>query len=156
MILDSNLFCYAKTTMNTNNQTHWIYHPKIRAILSTADVSEEEDGLADLSGLDASGVKALLTLLEQLDPESIKRTHNASPTQRQLLETCITYDGFLGGYIFTRGDDYEASFDGLSFYEIFLPKTAWETASALTWLIEAAEVHDMRLDGTLYLRFWRD
>lgn len=142
--------------MNTNNQTHWIYHPKIRAVLNTADVSEEEDGLADLSGLDASGAKALLTLLEHLDPESLKRTHNASPTQRQLLETCITYDGFLGGYIFTSGDDEEAGFDGLSFDEIFLPKTAWETASALSWLIEADEVHEMRLDGTLYLRFWWD
>jgi hypothetical protein len=155
MILDSNLFCYARTTMNPNNQTHWIHHPKIRAVLNMADVSEEEDGLADLSGLDASGAKALLGLLEQLDPESLSRTHNASPTQRQLLETCVAYDGFLGGYIFTSGND-EAGFDGLSFDEIFLPKTAWETASTLSWLIEADEVHEMRFDGTLYLRFWWD
>ncbi|MGL4612005.1 MAG: hypothetical protein ACRCYY_20395 [Trueperaceae bacterium] len=117
--------------MNTNNQTHWIYHPKIRAILNAADVGEEEDGLAEFSGLDASGAKALLELLEHLDPESLERSHNASPTQRQMLETCATYDGFLGGYIFTRGNDEEFPFDGLSFDEIFLPKTAWETASAL-------------------------
>jgi hypothetical protein len=45
-----------------------------------------------------------------------------------MLETCITYDGFLGGYIVTRDNDDEAGFDGLSFDEIFLPKTAWETA----------------------------
>jgi hypothetical protein len=78
-----------ETIMNSANQAHWIYHPKIRAILNTADVGEEEDGLAEFSGLDASGAKALLGLLEHLDPESLKQTHNASPTQQQLLETCI-------------------------------------------------------------------
>jgi hypothetical protein len=136
-------------------EPHWIHHPKIRAILETADLSDPEDGLAELSGLDAAGAKALLELLEQLDPASLNRKHNFSPTQRQMLETCITHDGFLGGYVFTRGDD-EDGFDGLSFDEIFLPKTAWETASALDWLIEADEVHEMRFDGTLYLRFWWD
>lgn len=142
--------------MNPNNQTHWIYHPKIRAILKTADVSKEEDGLADFSGLDTSGAKTLLGLLEYLDPESLKRTHNASPTQRQMLKTFIAHNGFLGGYIFTSGNDEEAGFDGLSFDEIFLPKTVWETASALSWLIEADEVQEIRLDGTLYLRSWWD
>ena len=63
------LSCHAKTTMKTNNH----YHPKICTIFSTADVSEEEDGLANFSGLDASGAKALLTLLKQLDLESLKR-----------------------------------------------------------------------------------
>ena len=73
--------------MNTDNQTHWIHHPKIRAILNTADVGEEEDGLAEFSGLDAFGAKALLELLEH--PEILKRTHNASLTQQQMLETLL-------------------------------------------------------------------
>lgn len=142
--------------MKKNTQTHWIHHPKIRAILERANLSDFEDGLAEFSELDAAGAKDLLELLGQLDPESLNRKHNFSPTQRQLLETCITYDGFLGGYAFTRGDDEEDGFNGLSFDEIFLPKTAWETASALSWLIEADEVHEMRFGGTLYLRFWWD
>ncbi len=48
---------------------------------------------------------------------------------------------------FMSGDDENAGFDGLNFDEIFLPKTAWETASALDGHIQ---------DGKLHLRFCWD
>lgn len=130
---------------------HWIYSPDVQAILNEVQVESAEDGLAEFAGLDASGAKALLGLLEHLGPNSLERRHNFSPTQRELLQACIRYDGLLSGFIFTRSGD-----EGLSIDEILIPSQGWSTASALSWMIDSDEVCEIEIEGKKYLRFWWD